>query len=79
MYHLGWMHLDLEILQNVLKNWRKIMDEEERLYNNPTLSELMRYAEELCEELRKPLDYKNIRISTDYGRNVIMYYDEEEL
>lgn len=55
------------------------MDEEERLYNNPTLSELMRDAEELCEELKKPLDYKKIRISTDYGRNVIMYYDEEEL
>jgi hypothetical protein len=52
--------------------------EMDRLYNNPTLSKLIREAEDLCEELRKPLDYTKIKISTDYGRKVIMYYDEEE-
>jgi len=57
------------------------MNEEEAwgwAYNNPTLSKLIREAEDFCEELRKPLDYTKIKISTDYGRKVVMYYEEEE-
>lgn len=53
-------------------------EEKVKYLNNPTLSKLLREAEDLCEELDKPIDYRKIRVSTDYGTNVVLYCDENK-
>ena len=43
--------------------------------HNPTLKELLRACEDLCHKLRVPYDPYKIRITTDYGTRVAIYYD----
>lgn len=43
--------------------------------DNPTLKELLRACEDLCHELRVPYDPYKLRITTDYGTKVVIYYE----
>jgi hypothetical protein len=43
----------------------------------PTLKELLRECEDLCDSLNVPYDPKKIRVTTDYGTKVVIYYDEQ--
>jgi hypothetical protein len=46
--------------------------------DNPTLKELLRACEDLCHKLRVPYDPYKLRITTDYGTKVIVYYKDSE-
>lgn len=52
--------------------------EEKNIYlDSPTLKELLKSCEDLCDELNLPYDPKNIRVTTDFGTNVVIYYYED--
>jgi hypothetical protein len=54
------------------------IDEYKDVYLNcPTLKELLRECEDLCDRLNAPYDPKKIRITTDFGTNVVIYYEDE--
>jgi len=44
--------------------------------NSPTLKEVFRACEDLCEYLEVPYDPSKLIITTDYGTKVVIYYDE---
>ena len=46
--------------------------------NSPTLKEVLRACEDLCEHLKVPYNPSKLRITTDYGTNVIIYYKEND-
>lgn len=43
--------------------------------DSPSLKEVLRACEDLCHELRVPYDPYKLRITTDYGTKVVVYYD----
>lgn len=43
--------------------------------DSPTLKEILRACEDLCEHLKVPYDPYKLRITTDYGTKVVVYYD----
>lgn len=55
-------------------------DEEEKVIylNCPTLKILLRSCQDLCDNLNVPYDTDKIKVSTDYGTKVIIYYKSEE-
>jgi hypothetical protein len=57
-----------------MKNMIESEDSDIRLHN-PTLKELSRACEDLCHKLRVPYDPYKIRVTTDYGAKVVIYYD----
>lgn len=66
----------------ILLTWKigKNMNEEEKeIYlSNPTLKELLRACEDLCDNLNVPYDPRKIQITTDYGTKVVIYYENEQ-
>lgn len=44
---------------------------------NPTVFDLLKEAMNLCEELKKPVDFKKIRVTTDFGTKVVLYYENK--
>lgn len=53
-------------------------EEEEDIYlDGPTLKELLKACEDLCDELNVPYDPGKIRITTDFGTNVVIYYEKD--
>ena len=45
---------------------------------SPTLKEGLRAGEDLCHHLKVPYDPYKIRITTDYGTKVVIYYKEND-
>ncbi len=43
--------------------------------HNPSLKELLLESVELCIKLKVPYDPEKIRVTTDYGTKVMIYYD----
>jgi hypothetical protein len=46
--------------------------------DSPTLKEVLRACEDLCEYLKVPYDPSKLRVTTDYGTKVIIYYKEND-
>lgn len=45
--------------------------------DSPSLMELFDEARKLCSNLDQPFDMSRIRVTTDFGTNVVIYYDED--
>ena len=45
--------------------------------DSPSLMELFDESRKLCSNLDKPFDMSKIRVTTDFGTNVVVYYDED--
>lgn len=45
--------------------------------HNPSLKELLLESVELCIRLKVPYDPEKIKITTDYGTKVVVFYDGE--
>jgi len=45
---------------------------------SPTLKEVLRAGEDLCHHLKVPYNPYKIRITTDYGTKVVIYYKEND-
>lgn len=43
--------------------------------DSPTLKEILRACEDLCEHLKVSYDPYKLRITTDYGTKVVVYYE----
>jgi hypothetical protein len=45
---------------------------------SPTLKEVLRASEDLCHHLKVPYDPYKIKVTTDYGRGIVIYYKEND-
>lgn len=45
--------------------------------HSPTLKEVLRACEDLCEHLKVPYNPSKLRVTTDYGTKVIVYYQQD--
>jgi hypothetical protein len=45
---------------------------------SPTLKEVLRACEDLCHHLKVPYDPYKIKVTTDYGRGIVIYYKEND-
>lgn len=43
--------------------------------DSPSLKEVLRACEDLCEYLEVPYNPSKLRITTDYGTKVVIYYE----
>ena len=43
--------------------------------DSPSLKEVLRACEDLCEHLEVPYNPSKLRITTDYGTKVVIYYE----
>lgn len=55
---------------------QKIIEKE--LYSPVTLKQLLREAEDFCYEHGLEYDERKIRITTDYGSHVVIFYREKD-
>lgn len=54
-------------------------DNEDVIYlSSPSLKELLRSCEDLCDKLDVPYDPRKIYITTDYGTQLVVSYDKEQ-
>jgi hypothetical protein len=45
---------------------------------SPTLKEVLRASEDLCHHLKVSYDPYKIKVTTDYGTKVVIYYKEND-
>ena len=52
-----------------------ISEDNDIYLHSPTLKEVFRACEDLCEHLEVPYDPSKLIITTDYGTKVVIYYE----
>ena len=50
-------------------------DDKDVYLHNPSLKELLLESVELCIRLKVPYDPEKIKVSTNFGTKVVIYYD----
>ena len=61
-----------EVLQRLSED-----DHKDVYLYSPTLKDLLRECEDLCYRLKVPYDPNKIKITTDFGTKVVVFYDGE--
>ena len=75
MLRTGYFRVFLVSQDIKMTNEFDISNDNDIYLDSPTLKEILRACEDLCHELRVPYDPYKLRITTDYGTKVVVYYE----